>query len=421
MEEFVDPQATSNNNEGPGYYYMSDEEDRDGQPAMAIMSAATMKQILDIPRESKPRAPKKLKHTWKNDGEYELIRPGVVLKAHPDEYGEQLQERTMAIFKNKDPSVTLCGDPDRPLWRGVFVMAPEFGYGEDEYYNPKQSHYKIMYRPHAKGGLPKDNLVEPPKKTDGENDEEAEAAAPADNLVHLRTGVKLPYWVDAYYRLKQSETRSRQLDRKRKDETGTAGTGKKKKGVGGASSKKRERVGDPVVAIDNVYIFSLSPAAEEHEEGDKKGTVTFTSCMLKSNPSERLNTELSDIFAVLDGGKDAQLRPIIPLSTAASGSKSASKKKKKVVTFDPAVLVPATVPVAPATPSVVVAAAVPLQSSGTPQVDLMYLKRRRGEYNAHQIAQYDAGNRTGTYQLMMSAGLDPDDVLIDFCKFLCAK
>lgn len=418
MEDFVDPQA--GNNQGPGYYYMSDEEDRDGPPAMAVMSAAAMKRIIDQPKETKPRAPKKLKHTWKNDGEYELVRPGVVLKAHPDEYGEQLQERTMAIFKNKDPAVTLCGDPDRPLWRGVFVMAPEFGYGEDEYYNPKQSHYKIMYRAHAKGGLPNDNLVE--NKDPVQADEDA-PSPPADNLVHLRTGVKLPYWVDAYYRLKQSETRSRQLDRKRKDETTKAGAGKKKKGAGGASSKKRERVGDPVVPVDNVYIFSLSPAAEEHEEGDKKGTVTFTSCMLKSNPSERLNAELSDIFAVLDGGKDAQLRPIIPLSAATSGAKSASKKKKKVVTFDPAIpVVAAAIP----HPPVVVVAAVPpppplTQPSTAPQVDLMYLKRRRGEYNAHQIAQYDAGNRIGTYQLMMSAGLDPDDVLIDFCKFLCAK
>ena len=298
-------------------------------------------------------------------------------------------------------------------------MDPALGYGEDEYYNPKQTHYKIMYRGRAKGGLPEDNLVDPDKD---------DAPPPADNLIHTRTGEKLPYWVDAYYRLKQSETRSMQPERKRKAETGSKGNGKKKKGPagGGASSKKRERVGDPIVSIDNVYIFSLSPAAEEHEEGEKKGTVTVTSCMLKSNPSEKLNTDLSDIFAVLDGGKDAQIRPIMPLSTVASGTKTAPKKKK-VVTFEPAVVVSAVAPApVPLVPSVVFAPSVPISpqpvsSAAAPQIDLMYLKRRRGEYNAHQIAQYDAGNRNGTYQLMMNAGLDPDDVLIDFCKFLCAK
>lgn len=137
---------------------------------------------------------RKAPRIWTTGGEYELFMRGPMLIVDPDS-ADQLQVRSLTLFRHTDPNVKFGQDPKRPLWKGVFRMSPELGYGEDQYYDPKQSHLHKVY------------ATERPKKT-----------RPVDNMIPSRRegGEALPYWVDDWYHVKANEQRHKQNSKRKR-------------------------------------------------------------------------------------------------------------------------------------------------------------------------------------------------------------
>lgn len=136
------------------------------------------------------------RRVWNPEGEYTLVRSGPpLLYEDPDDCIADLTEKSLTIFKHVDPSVVFGEDPNRPLWKGVFRMAVG-GYGKDEYYEPKRTHFKSIYS----ADFPKKNR-------------------PENNLQVRRDGVtELPYWVDEWYHAKQAELGHKQKSKKKLQE-----------------------------------------------------------------------------------------------------------------------------------------------------------------------------------------------------------
>lgn len=168
---------------------------------------------------------------WEPEGEYELIRAGPPLSHDPDRCPELLQERTLTLFKNIDPTVEFGKDPARPLWKGVFAMRDDLGYEPGQYYAPKQVHLRQIY---AKS-RPKDKR-------------------PVDNIFQNRNPtVQHPYWVDDWYHVKMSEEKHKAKSRSRKrsknpDEAGTTTMSSSVAVAAGPGPKKAKPAGVGKVA-----------------------------------------------------------------------------------------------------------------------------------------------------------------------------
>lgn len=140
---------------------------------------------------------------WCPDGEYSLVRAGITLKEQPDLILDKLAERTLFIFRHNHDDVEFGANPDVPLWVGVFKMAPRLGYKEDQYYMPTQKHYKVIYQSRPLKQTPV--LRKECARLDGSTFIKEEST----NDIIQRSGKTFPYWVDAWYHMKQRQKRAK--------------------------------------------------------------------------------------------------------------------------------------------------------------------------------------------------------------------
>jgi len=144
---------------------------------------------------------------WTAKGQYELVRRGIPLLEEPDAC-KDLSEANFFYFKHvaldDGREVEFAADPHRPLWKAVFQVPPNCGCGPDEYWNPTQSNFKTVYGP---------TINEDGTKNPGRD----KPNQPADNMVKLRDGTRLPYWVDEWQRHKDNDQEYKAASRQKKD------------------------------------------------------------------------------------------------------------------------------------------------------------------------------------------------------------
>jgi len=162
-------------------------------------------------RKKRARAAKrkpKSARVWRPNGQYELVRGGIPLLDDPDAVGKDLCEANFFYFRHvaldDGRHVEFASDPQRPLWKGVFKVPPDCGCGPDEYWNPTQTNYKIIYGP---------RINDEGQKEPGRD----KANQPEDNMVMLRDGTMLPYWVDEWQRHKDNDQEHKLVSRQKKD------------------------------------------------------------------------------------------------------------------------------------------------------------------------------------------------------------
>jgi hypothetical protein len=156
-------------------------------------------------------AKRKLKsaRVWTPNNQYELVRRGVPLLQDPDAVGKSLCEANFFYFRHvpvdEGRDVEFASDPQRPLWKGVFKVPEICGCGPDEYWNPTQANYKVIYGPRINE---EDGTKDPGRDKPNQ---------PEDNMVVMRDGTKLPYWVDEWQRHKDNDQEHKMASRQKKD------------------------------------------------------------------------------------------------------------------------------------------------------------------------------------------------------------
>jgi hypothetical protein len=170
---------------------------------------ATRKKLLKV--RSAKRKPKSAR-VWKPNGQYKLVRRGRPLIHDPDAMGKDLCEENFYYFEHvaleDGRHVEFAADPNRPLWKGVFKVPVEYGCGADEYWNPTQSNYKVIYGPREVVDENGDA-----SRVSGRD----KAGQPDDNMLVLRDGTALPYWVDEWQRYKDNDTEHKMASRQKKE------------------------------------------------------------------------------------------------------------------------------------------------------------------------------------------------------------
>jgi len=150
----------------------------------------------------------KASKAWKPNGQYELVRRGKPLPADPETMGKDLSEEHLFYFRHvpldDGRHVEFAHDPQRPLWKGVLKVPPDYGYGPDEYCSPTQAQFKVIYGPH----LDADEMKIPGRD---------KANQPDDNMVMTRDGMSLPYWVDEWQLHKDNDQQHKMASRQKKE------------------------------------------------------------------------------------------------------------------------------------------------------------------------------------------------------------
>jgi len=178
--------------------FMDDEDDED-EPKFKVYHTATdlLRKTEESEARRKARGPKRKRkppRVWSPGRDYEWVRDGIILAVDPESMLDKLDESHLTLFRHvdTDPPVRFAVDAKRPLWKGVFRMHGSMGYGPDQYYNPKKTQLKVLYAKRDK------------------------ASQPADNTVVTRDGQRLPYWVDDWQWVKDSDRVHKQTSRMRK-------------------------------------------------------------------------------------------------------------------------------------------------------------------------------------------------------------
>jgi hypothetical protein len=190
--------------------------DQDGE-AVEVKTFHSTKDVLryqeeeELRKKIKARAGKrkpKSARVWAPNNQYELVRRGVPLLEDPDAVGKNLNEGNFFYFRHVQVDdgrdVEFASDPHRPLWKAVFKVPPNCGCGPDEYWNPTQANYKVVYGPRILEDGTKDPGRDKPNQ-------------PADNMVVMRDGTRLPYWVDEWQRHKDNDQEHKMASRQKKD------------------------------------------------------------------------------------------------------------------------------------------------------------------------------------------------------------
>lgn len=131
---------------------------------------------------------------WTPGENYEMIRSGIPLPEMPDKCEDQLSERCLFLFQNRDENA-IFGSKENPKWKGVFRIAPGFGYKDGEYYDPTLKHLSKCYKKRTGKGLPKNNMYVDPER---------QGADPE------------PYWVDDFYRSREMDKHHKHTSKTKK-------------------------------------------------------------------------------------------------------------------------------------------------------------------------------------------------------------
>jgi len=365
---------------------------------------------------------------WSPDGEYEIVRSGPTLLMDPDECKSTLQERTMTLFKHTNPEVKFGEDNRTPLWKGVFKMHPDLGYEEDQYYNPKQEHLRIMYT----------------------NAERVKKNKPVNNLITRRDGGEpLPYWVDDWQHVKNNEQQHKQNSKKRKAQREAAEAAEAVSGPSSEAIKKavsfRKPVVQPapkrasrkdasqtmptVIPTDDRYIFPLSGwmKSKTSTKGAPKLAVDHSS-MLKQSPAIVLSKNIRVLAKEIGKSPDTATLPApgaqskeeeeeeeveaspLPQKTKATTQPKKQQRDKKRARPDED-----HGDVAPASkPNATVTAA---------NDTLLKMKLAKSQYNSAQYEAYtngDTGEVHPAYAMYLSGKtpVDPAELLSDFIRYM---
>ena len=309
-------------------------------------------------QRQKKKGPRKRKpaRAWSPKGDYKLEREGIPLLEDPDNMLGEIFERHLFIFKHvpTDPPVRFAQDQRRPLWKGVFQMHPDMGYGADQYYNPKQSQLKVIYASRIKAGQPEDNLVV------------------------ARDGSTLPYWVDDWQWVKES-------DRQHKENS--------------KMKKEAERKAAPTAGLPSTReygaLLPLSGWFQTYATNKKKDPRMMSpSGVLRKDPAKALlGSGGSQLISAMRPRKQTREAPA-EHEEEKEQPPPVAKRAKKTVTF----------PDAPKPAAA--AAAVPVATSkGLRVLKLQFL-----------AAQMQLGDN-GLCKAWFDMGADPDELLTAFVKY----
>ncbi len=363
---------------------VEDDGKEDGEEDIAYKVYHSHKELMEITERAEDAqkkrkrkaggAPRKRKpaRAWQPKGDYRLERDGVPILGDPDGMLSDLSERHLVIFKHvpTDPPVRYAKDQKRPLWKGVFKMHPSMGYGDDQYYNPKQNQLKVIYASRDKAGQPKDNLIVG------------------------RDGSTLPYWVDDWQWVKDS-------DRKYKENS--------------RMKKQKERASAAEAALPSVSehgtLLPLVGWFAAYATNKKKDVHALSpSGVLRKDPAKALlGTAGSDLLAAMQ--PTSAPAPLLPpkdkeelYEDAAAdpnpvAEEKPAKRAKKAVSFAPAAVTLQVVPVKAAAP-------LPSAPGAKP------LRLLKVQFLAQQMQLGEAGVCKDWFSA------DPDELLTAFVKYV---
>lgn len=416
---------------GGAFSYDNGDEDEESQIKVYRPSELLERSREKTLNEMAAKSKRKPMRIW-SDPEYTLIRKGAPLLEDPDDCLDVLQERTLVLFVHNDPDVVFAADPKRPKWKGtplgdffvfvltflpigVFKMPPGSGYGEGQYYNPKQDHLAQIYKIRQKKDKPENNIVE------------------------SRDGSQFPYWVDDWQHVKDNDKKHKDTNKKRKAEQQQKTTTPSSMINKSGKPLKEVQPLDTVVPVDYKHIFPLEGWMQSHatSKGANEKTV-MRATMLKQNPAKELCKDISIFIQQLGQVEVGVVEPVTLKTIQKSAPvavvvpKTPVQLPKPVQTTPPPIAPkkrerepePPVAPVVQPTALKRVAFAPPIVEKPvelTPAYTMAkpapvaqdisnVLRALKAKYVAEQ---YERGNPF--------EGMDPEEILSDFVKFALKK